>query len=78
MTVQSIATIKERVSVAEQDSKIAVFLVQRGGTKELDAMFESTVKTKARIKKGDTTYIGSYWKYSDKKQMKEQLGGAIC
>lgn len=60
MSVSTISVIKERIRSATERSKIAVFIIKRGGTHDFNAIFDNTIATKKRIAEGCDNYIGSY------------------
>ena len=57
MSVSTIALIRKRIEGTSANSKIAVF---KTTTNKLDAVFESTVETKNKIKNNDKNLIGVF------------------
>jgi len=65
MTIATIELIKSRIAGATIDSKIAVFTEKCGDKIVLDAVFESTIATRKRIKSGCPFYVGSFYSGSN-------------
>jgi len=69
MTIMSVDLIMKRISAASDLSRIAVFKTPKG----LDAVFDSTVMTRAQIKT-DANYLGSFSRSMDRDVIRELLG----
>ncbi len=61
MSISSVKIIKDRISSASVGSKIALFEAVEDGVEVIDAVFDNTVATQARINDFDSKYIGSYY-----------------
>ncbi|MCP3701057.1 MAG: hypothetical protein GY920_21570 [Aliivibrio sp.] len=61
MSISTTAVIKDRITTATKGSKIALFIIVRGGNMAIDAVFDNTVLTQKRIRGGCEKYIGSYY-----------------
>lgn len=77
MTITSIQSIRERISSATEDSKIAVFIIYHDNIKSLKAVFDSTYSTRKRITEGCPMYVGSYSKDDHPGLVTENLRKAI-
>ena len=63
MPVLSLRLIQSKILASTKVSKTAIFItfIKSSGDHSFDAVFDSTVQTRRRIKNNDPDYIGSYY-----------------
>lgn len=60
-TATDMSTVKARVTAASQSSKIALFKAKFEGKTAIEAVFDNTVATRARMNKKYSGYLGSFY-----------------
>jgi hypothetical protein len=75
MTVQTVEMIKDRISIATEESPVAVFSIYEQGFKKLDAVFASTVQTQKRIKMSCSDLVGVF--HQDSENISKKLRKAL-
>jgi len=77
MTISTFSTIMGRIQAATPDSPIAVFSLPSRNDMVLDAVFGSTVATKARIEQRDPLYVGSFHRGMNQDSVRLRLNTAM-
>lgn len=60
-TASTIDVLVDRVAAASKSSQIALFKSRVDGQNAIEAVFNNTVVTQARIKKAGTGFVGSFY-----------------